>query len=397
MRRIDTFPIENQRFLIRVDFNVPMDAGFRITDDTRIRAALPTIQKITSKGGKVVLMSHRGRPKAHEDHLSMKHIVSHLEKLLSHSVIFIDKCIGLEVETLSLSLKAGQVMLIENLRFYKEEKEGDLNFAKELSKLGDVYVNDAFGTAHRNHSSTSVIASFFGDKKCLGYVMSNEMDHISKLINNAKKPFTAIVGGAKVSSKIDIIYRLLDLVDNLIIGGGMAYTFIKAKGGQTGLSLVEDDALELAQTILYDAQQRRVNIHLPVDSVNADKFDNEATIEHTPIDLISNDYMGLDIGPKSIDLFSEVISRSSTLLWNGPMGVFEMDNFSKGTKAIALSLAQATSQGAYTLVGGGDSVAAINAFNLAHHVSYVSTGGGAMLEYLEGKILPGIAAIIEDQ
>lgn len=395
MNKLDDFPIHNQRFLVRVDFNVPMDSDHCITDDTRMRASIPTIQKIIKNGGKVILMSHRGRPKSNEDSLSMKHIVPHLEKLLNQPIFFIDKCIGTEVEKRSRSLVKGDIMLIENLRFYKEEKMGDPTFAKELSKLGDVYVNDAFGTAHRAHSSTSVIASFFGKNKCFGYVMANEIEHISKVTDNANKPFTAIIGGAKVSSKIAIIYRLLDLVDHLVIGGGMAYTFIKATGGQIGNSLVEDDSLSLAKAILEKAEQNNVQICLPVDSINADKFSNESNTECTPVDTISTGYMGLDIGPKSVMFFSDIIVRSSTVLWNGPMGVFEMANFSTGTKAIAEALVQATSKGAFTLVGGGDSVAAINTFNLADKVSYVSTGGGAMLEYLEGKSLPGIAAISE--
>lgn len=395
MNRLDHISISDQRFLVRVDFNVPMDSNQHVTDDTRMRATLPTIHKIVGQGGKVILMSHRGRPKGIQDDLSMRHLVPHLEKLLGRSVYFIDKCIGAEVEQLSKDLKEGQIMLIENLRFYEEEKKGDLAFAEALSKLGDVYVNDAFGTAHRAHASTSVVASFFGKKKCFGYLMSNEIDNISKVTDGAIKPFTAIVGGAKVSSKIDIIYRLLDLVDNLIIGGGMAYTFIKATGGKIGNSLVEDDALALASTILEEAKKQRVLIHLPVDSINADQFANEARTECTPIHAISPNFMGLDIGPKSIELFSDVILNSSTVLWNGPMGVFEMPAFSKGTSAMATSLAKASAKGAFTLVGGGDSVAAINAFQLADKVSYVSTGGGAMLEYLEGKVLPGIAAINE--
>ena len=395
MNRLDDIAINGQRFLVRVDFNVPMDSNHQVTDDTRIRAALPTINKIINNGGRVILMSHRGRPKGKQDDLSMRHLLPHLERLLNQSVLFIDKCIGKEVEKLSYDLKESQIMLIENLRFHDEEKKGDLTFAQALSKLGDIYVNDAFGTAHRAHASTAVIASFFGKDKCFGYLMSNEIDNISKVTDKAVKPFTAIVGGAKVSSKITIIYRLLDLVDNLIVGGGMAYTFIKADGGQVGSSLVEDEALDLAKTIREEANKKGVLIHLPVDSINADQFANDANTECTPIHAISPTFMGLDIGPKSIELFSDVILNSSTVLWNGPMGVFEMPAFSKGTSAIATSLAKASEKGAFTLVGGGDSVAAINAFQLADKVSYVSTGGGAMLEYLEGKVLPGIAAINE--
>lgn len=395
MMTLDTFSFKNKRVLIRVDFNVPMDANFNVTDDTRMRATLPTITKILEGGGKVILMSHRGRPKGADDSLSMKHLAPHLSKLLSQEVTFIDQCIGNEVIDMTNSMENGDVLLIENLRFNSEETAGDFAFAKELSKLGDIYVNDAFGTAHRAHASTAVIAQFFEENKCFGYVMSNEIESINKITGGAKKPFTAIVGGAKVSSKISIILRLMDEVDNLIIGGGMTFTFIKAMGGNVGNSLVEEDKLDLALDIIQKAKEKGVSLYLPSDSVNADQFDNDAQTSLSTVQNIPSGYMGLDIGEETISQFSEVVLNSSTVLWNGPMGVFEMENFSHGTKAVAEALAEATKEGAYTLVGGGDSVAAINKYNLADKVSYVSTGGGAMLEYLEGKVLPGIAAIIE--
>jgi len=396
MMTLDTFSFQNQRVLVRVDFNVPMDAHFNVTDDTRMRATLPTINKIIDGGGKVILMSHRGRPKGIDEDLSMKHLVPHLSKLLSKEVKFINQCVGKEAVDLTNSLENGEVLLIENLRFYKEETTGDISFAKELAKLGDIYVNDAFGTAHRAHASTAIIAQFFDKNKCFGYVMSNEIENINKVTGGAKKPFTAIVGGAKVSSKITIILRLMDEVDNLIIGGGMTFTFIKATGGKVGNSLVEDDKLDLALDIIQKAKEKGVNLYLPSDSVNADKFDNDAATNFSRIQDIPSGYMGLDIGKETAQQFSKVVLDSATVLWNGPMGVFEMENFSHGTKAVAEALSEATRKGTYTLVGGGDSVAAINKYGLADKVSYVSTGGGAMLEYLEGKVLPGIAAILED-
>lgn len=393
---LDNLSFQDKRALIRVDFNVPMDADYNVTDDTRMRATLPTITKIINEGGKVILMSHMGRPKGTDESLSMKHLVSHLSTLLSKEVKFSNECVGEEVVDMTNSLKSGDVLLIENLRFYKEETAGDVSFAQELSKLGDIYINDAFGTAHRAHASTAIIAQFFDKNKCFGYVMSNEIENINKVTGGAKKPFTAIVGGAKVSSKISIILRLMDEVDNLIIGGGMTFTFIKAKGGHVGNSLVEDDKLDLALDIIQKAKEKGVNLYLPTDSVNADKFDNEAKISNSSIENIPSGYMGLDIGQETAKQFSQVVLDSSTVLWNGPMGVFEMENFSHGTKAVADALSEATQHGTYTLVGGGDSVAAINKYGLADKVSYVSTGGGAMLEYLEGKVLPGIAAILED-
>ena len=396
MKHLDSFTFSNQRFLIRVDYNVPMDSDLNITDDTRMRATLPTINKIISSGGSVVLMSHRGRPKGQDDSLSMRHLVAHLSDLLSQEVKFIDQCVGDRAVEASKSLKSGEVLLVENLRFHTEETAGDKDFAKQLSELGDVYVNDAFGTAHRAHASTAIIAQFFKQNKCFGYVMANEIENIDKVVSGAKKPFTAIMGGAKVSSKITIILRMLEEVDNLIIGGGMSYTFVKAKGGEVGSSLVEEDKLDLALEIIETAKAKGVRLCIPTDSMNADKFDNEANKEYSLAGNVPEGFMGLDIGYQTAQQFTEVIEQSATVLWNGPMGVFEMENFSQGTKAIADALVKATQKGAFTLVGGGDSVAAINKYNLSDKVSYVSTGGGAMLEYLEGKALPGIAAITQD-
>ena len=396
MKHLDSFDFQNQRFLIRVDFNVPMNADLIITDDTRMKATLPTINKIISSGGSVVLMSHRGRPKGVDEKLSMRHLVSHLSDLLSVPVKFIDQSVGAEAVNASKALQAGEVLLIENLRFHPEETAGDISFAKQLSELGDIYVNDAFGTAHRAHASTAVIAQFFSNKKCFGYVMANEIENIDKVVGSTKKPFTAIMGGAKVSSKITIILRMLEEVDNLIIGGGMTYTFVKAMGGEVGNSLVEDDKLDLALEIMEAAKSKGVRLCIPTDSVNADKFDNDANKEYFLVGNVTAGFMGLDIGHQTAQQFTEVIEQSATILWNGPMGVFEMDNFSQGTKAIADAIVNATAKGAFTLVGGGDSVAAINKYDMSDKVSYVSTGGGAMLEYLEGKTLPGIAVIIKD-
>ena len=397
MKHLDAFSFQNKRFLIRVDYNVPMDSDLNIVDDTRIRVTLPTINKIIDSGGIVVLMSHRGRPNGKDNSLSMRHLIRCLSDLLSKPVKFIDQCVGNRVVEQSKSLKSGEILLIENLRFHNEEITGDLNFAKQLSMLGDVYVNDAFGTAHRAHASTSIIAQFFNHtNKCFGYVMANEIENIDKVFANTKKPFTAIIGGAKVSSKITVIKRMLNEVDNLIIGGGMTYTFVKAMKGKVGNSLVEEDKLDLALQIIELAKLKGVRLCIPTDSLNADSFDNEANKKYSLADNVPDGFMGLDIGNNTVKQFTEVIEQSSTVLWNGPMGVFEMENFSKGTKAIANSLVNATKKGAFTLVGGGDSVAAINKYNLYDKVSYVSTGGGAMLEYLEGKDLPGIAAILQD-
>ena len=396
MKQLDSFPFQNQRFLIRVDYNVPMDSDLNITDDTRKRATLPTINKIISSDGSVVLMSHRGRPKGQDDSLSMRHLVAHLSYLLSQEVKFIDQCVGDKATKASKSLKSGEILLVENLRFHSEETAGDIDFAKQLSELGDIYVNDAFGTAHRAHASTAIIAQFFKKNKCFGYLMANEIENIDKVVGGAKKPFTAIMGGAKVSSKITIILRMLEEVDNLIIGGGMTYTFVKAMGGDVGNSLIEEDKLDLALAIIETAKSKGVRLCVPTDSMNANKFDNDANKEYSLVGNIPEGFMGLDIGHQTAQQFTEVIEQSATVLWNGPMGVFEMENFSQGTKAIADALVSATQKGAFTLVGGGDSVAAINKYNLSEKVSYVSTGGGAMLEYLEGKALPGIAAISQD-
>lgn len=386
-----------QKALVRVDFNVPLDENFKITDDTRMTATLPTIKKILADGGSVILMSHLGRPKdGPTDKYSLKHLVNHLHELLGGAtkVFFVDDCIGTQAGMTATMLRPGEVLLLENLRFYKEEEKGDKAFAEKLSKLGDVYVNDAFGTAHRAHASTAVIADFFEkDKKMFGLLMEGEVVSAEKVLHGAEKPFTAIIGGAKVSDKILIIENLLERATDIIIGGGMAYTFMKARGGQIGNSLCEDDRLDTAREILEKAKQKNVSIHLPETSVIADKFAADANTKESPSDQIPDGWMGLDIGGKAVGIFSEVISRSKTILWNGPMGVFEMEKFQNGTKSIALAVAEATANGAFSLVGGGDSVAAVNKFNLADKVSYVSTGGGAMLEYFEGKELPGIAAI----
>ncbi len=394
MKTIDNYNFHGKKVLIRVDFNVPLNDKFEITDDTRIRAAIPTIQKIRKEGGAVILMSHLGRPKnGPEDKFSLKHLVSHLSEKLGTSVQFADDCIGNQAKEKAAALKPGEVLLLENLRFYKEETKGDEAFAQKLSQLADAYVNDAFGTAHRAHASTAVIAKFFPNDKMFGYVMANEIKSINKVVKEGKSPLTAILGGAKVSGKIEIINHLLDKVDNLIIGGGMMFTFIKALGGKTGSSLVEDDLIETARAAMVKADELGVTIYLPSDTVIADKFSNDANTQTVPVSKIPDGWMGLDIGPETEKTFSEVIENSATLLWNGPMGVFEMENFAKGTKTVAMALVKATEKGAYTLVGGGDSVAAINKYNLQDKVSYVSTGGGAMLEYIEGKELPGIAAI----
>ncbi|MCT4580983.1 MAG: phosphoglycerate kinase [Flavobacteriales bacterium] len=392
--QIDNLNFENKKVIIRVDFNVPLDKNFNVTDDTRIRAALPTIQKVLNDGGTAILMSHLGRPKGKDDQFSLKHIVSAVEKNIQQEVLFINDCVGEKVKTTIDSSSNGSVILLENLRFYSEEKAGDEHFAQQLSELADFYINDAFGTAHRAHASTAVIAKFFPNDKCFGYLIEKEIISVDKVLNSDQKPLTAIVGGAKVSSKITIIERLLDVVDHLIIGGGMAYTFIKAQGGQIGKSLVENDYLELALNIIAKAKENNVRLLLPIDTIIADDFSNNANTQLVEISSIPDGWMGLDIGEKSSALFKETILNSKLILWNGPMGVFEMEAFQKGTIDIALTLAQATENGAFSLVGGGDSVAAINKFNLGTKVSHVSTGGGAMLEYLEGKQLPGIAAIL---
>jgi phosphoglycerate kinase len=394
MNTIDNYNFSGKRALIRVDFNVPLDAEFNITDDSRITAALPTINKILKDGGSVILMSHLGRPKeGPTDKYSLKHIINHLSKLLGVTVNFAADCIGSDAIEQSKNLKSGDVLLLENLRFYKEEEKGNEEFAEKLSKLGDFYINDAFGTAHRAHASTAIIAKFFPAAKCFGYVMAKEVANAEKVMNNPNRPFTAIVGGAKVSDKILIIENLLNIADNIIIGGGMSYTFIKAQGGQIGKSLFEEERVELTKEILTRAAAKGVKIYLPVDSIIADNFSNDANTSNAPSNEIPEGWMGLDIGKEATETYKKVITGSKTILWNGPMGVFEMDAFANGTKQVALSLAEATSNGAFSLIGGGDSAAAINKFHLEDKVSYVSTGGGALLEYFEGKELPGIAAI----
>ncbi len=395
MNTIDQFDFKDKKALIRVDFNVPLDDEFKITDDKRIRAALPTISKILKDGGAVILMSHLGRPKdGPTDKYSLKHILSDLSALVGVEVKFADDCIGESAVKQAADLKSGEVLLLENLRFYKEEEKGDVAFAEKLSKLGDVYVNDAFGTAHRAHASTSIIARFFPDAKYFGYLMASEVENAEKILNHAERPFTAIMGGAKVSDKILLIEKLLDKVDNLIIGGGMAYTFAKAQGGEIGTSLLEADKQELSLELIEKAKAKGVNLILPVDTVIADKFANDADKKDVTSGQIPADWMGLDIGPKSVALFQDVIKNSKTLLWNGPMGVFEMESFQVGTKAVAEAVVAATKDnGAFSLIGGGDSAAAIAKFGMEDEVSYVSTGGGALLEYMEGKELPGVKAI----
>ncbi|HZX62802.1 MAG TPA: phosphoglycerate kinase [Bacteroidales bacterium] len=394
MQTIDNFNFKDKKALIRVDFNVPLDSNFQITDTNRIDATLPTIRKILGDGGSVILMSHLGRPKGGpEEKFSLKHLLPYLSEKLKLTVKFGDDCIGQSAKDLAAGLKPGEVLLLENLRFYKEEEKGDEAFAQKLASLGDIYVNDAFGTAHRAHASTAIIANYFPQAKCFGYVMAEEVIHLDKVLKEAKHPFTAILGGAKVSGKIEVISHLMDKVDNLIIGGGMMFTFIKAIGGEVGNSLVEDELLEISRNIVEGAKTMGVNLYLPVDTIIADAFSNDANIKTCNAYDIPDTWMGLDIGPNTLQKFEHVIEQSSTILWNGPMGVFEMKNFEEGTKKIAEAIAKATENGAFSLVGGGDSVAAINKYELADKISYVSTGGGAMLEYIEGKELPGVKAI----
>jgi phosphoglycerate kinase len=396
MSTFSQYNFKGQKALIRVDFNVPLDKKtLAITDDTRIKAAVPTIKRILGDGGSVILMSHLGRPKeGPEDKSSLKHLVSHISELLGTNVQFANDCIGKEAVDKAAALKPGEVLLLENLRFYKEEEKGDAGFAEKLSKLGDVYVNDAFGTAHRAHASTAVIAQFFPrDKKMFGLLMESEVSSAEKVMHNAEKPFVAIIGGAKVSDKILIIENLLERATDIIIGGGMAYTFEKAQGGKIGNSLCEDDRLDTARELLKKAEAKGVCLHFPSDSVIADKFDAAALTSNAPSNNIPDGWMGLDVGPNACEQFINVIKRSKTILWNGPMGVFEMEKFQHGTKCVATAVAEATQDGAFSLVGGGDSVAAVNQFGFSDQVSYVSTGGGAMLEFFEGKELPGIAAI----
>ncbi len=393
MKTINDLNFRGKRALIRVDFNVPLDKSYAVADDNRIRATIPTIQKIIKDGGSCILMSHLGRPKeGPEVKFSLKHTLKTTSALLGKPVQFANDCIGEEAKTKAAALKPGEVLLLENLRFYKEEEKGDLAFSEKLSKLGDVYVNDAFGTAHRAHASTTIVAQFFKEK-CAGLVMAAELANAKKVLENSAQPFTAIMGGAKISDKILIIERLLDKVNHLIVGGGMSYTFFKALGGRIGKSLVEEDKLDLAKELIKKAKAKNVELHLPIDSVIADKFDAAANTEIANSNAIQDGWMGLDIGPQSRQVFSKVIEDSKTVLWNGPMGVFEMKKFEKGTKAIAEAIVRATANGAFSLIGGGDSAAAIAQFGLSDKVSYVSTGGGALLEYFEGKVLPGVKAL----
>ena len=394
MKTLNDFNFKDKKALIRVDFNVPLNDEFQVSDDTRIRAAKPSIIKILEDGGSCVLMSHLGRPKGFQEEYSLRHIVDVVSQIIGVQVKFVGNCIGEEAEKAVADLEEGEVLLLENLRFHEEEKLGDEVFAAKLAKLGDIYVNDAFGTAHRAHASTAVIAQNFTDKKCFGLLLAKEIESIAQVMETGEKPVTAVLGGAKVSSKITIINNILDKIDHLIIGGGMTLTFIKAQGGSIGDSLVEDDKMELAKEIMELAKAKNVTIHLPVDSVIADSFSNDATTKVVDVTQIPDGWMGLDAGPATQAKFAEVIAQSKTILWNGPLGVFEMPNFAKGTIALGDAIAEATKNGAFSLVGGGDSVAAVKQFGFEPKVSYVSTGGGAMLESLEGKTLPGIAAIL---
>lgn len=393
MKTLDTFNFSGKKALVRVDFNVPLNDKYEITDDTRLKAVIPTVNKIIKDGGAAILMSHLGRPKGGpEEKYSLKHLIPYLNKTFNTTVKFAADCIGEDAKTLAAALKPGEILLLENLRFYKEEEKGDVAFAEKLSKLGDVWVNDAFGTAHRAHASTAVMGQFFTDKVC-GYVMQAELDNAKKVLDKATKPYTAIMGGAKISDKILIIERLLDKVDNLIIGGGMSYTFFKAMGGNIGSSLVEADKLELAKELIEKAKKNNVKLMLPQDSVIADKFSNDANKDVADNKNIKDGWMGLDIGPAATKEFSSVIENSKTILWNGPMGVFEMSSFANGTKSVAQAVVKATKNGGFSLIGGGDSAAAVNNLGFGSDVSYVSTGGGALLEYMEGKVLPGVAAL----
>ena len=396
MKTLNDFNFNNKKAIIRVDFNVPLDENFKVTDATRIEAAKPTIDKILKDGGSVILMSHLGRPKGVEAKYSLQHIVAKTEKILGQKVHFASDCIGEIAENAAKNLQSGEILLLENLRFYTEEENGDLEFSKKLASLGDIYVNDAFGTAHRAHASTTIIAQFFQEAKCFGYLLAKEIESIEKVLKNSEKPVVAILGGSKVSSKITVIENILDKVNHMIIGGGMTFTFVKALGGNIGNSICEDDKLELAIEILKQAKEKGVQIHIPVDVVAADAFSNNANTQIVDVNQIPDGWQGLDAGPKSLEIFKRIILDSKTILWNGPLGVFEMESFAKGTIALGEFIAESTANGAFSLVGGGDSVAAVKQFGFENKMSYVSTGGGAMLEMLEGRTLPGIAAILEE-
>ncbi len=395
MKTLNDFNFYNKKAIIRVDFNVPLDENFKVTDATRIEAAKPTIDKILKDGGSVILMSHLGRPKGVEAKYSLQHIVAKTEEILGQKVHFASDCIGEIAENAAKNLQPGEILLLENLRFYAEEEKGDVEFSKKLAALGDIYVNDAFGTAHRAHASTTIIAQFFQDAKCFGYLLAKEIESIEKVLKNSEKPVVAILGGSKVSSKITVIENILDKVNHMIIGGGMTFTFIKALGGKIGNSICEDDKLELAIEILKQAKEKGVQIHLPVDVVAADAFSNDANTQVVDVKKIPDGWQGLDAGPKSLEIIKRIILDSKTILWNGPLGVFEMESFANGTISLGEYIAESTANGAFSLVGGGDSVAAVKQFGLEPKMSYVSTGGGAMLEMLEGRTLPGIAAILD--
>jgi len=394
VKTIETTDFRGKKALIRVDFNVPLNEAMEVVDDTRIRAALPTIQRVIESGGIPVLMSHLGRPSGgYEAKYSLKNIAIHVQNITGAEVIFAADCIGERAKQACLNSKHGEIVLLENLRFHPEEKRGDQAFAKALSDLGDLYINDAFGTAHRAHASTTTVAQFFPKRKMFGYLMLKELESLDRVLKNPTKPVTAILGGAKIAGKIEVIKELMSLVDNIIIGGGMSYTFIKALGGEIGDSLVDPDKIEVAKGIMDTAKNNGIALHLPVDSLICQEFSNEKTVQTVDIDSIPAGWLGLDIGPETVKLYKDVVMNSQTILWNGPMGVFEMSNFEIGTRAIASAIAEATSNGAFSLIGGGDSVSAINQFGLADQVSYVSTGGGALLEFMEGKILPGVEAM----
>ena len=395
MKTLQDFNFKNQKAIIRVDFNVPLDDNFHVTDTTRIEASKPTIDKILADGGSVILMSHLGRPKGVEAKYSLKHIVKTASEILGTEVLFASDCVGDIAESAAKNLQPGQVLLLENLRFYAEEEAGDVAFAKQLASLGDIYVNDAFGTAHRAHASTTIIAQFFEGKKCFGALLTKEIETLDRVLKNSEKPVTAVLGGSKVSSKITVIENILDKIDHMIIGGGMTFTFVKALGGKIGDSICEDDKMELALEILKIAKEKGVQIHIPVDVVAADAFSNDANTQIVDVREIPDGWQGLDAGPKSLEAFGKVIMESKTILWNGPLGVFELPAFANGTITLGNYIAESTANGAFSLVGGGDSVSAVKQFGLEEKMSYVSTGGGAMLEMLEGRTLPGVAAILE--